>query len=417
MKERKTYLAFVIRLLCVFCLSCPASCVKEKNEPYEILKNRIVTLPPAFFLPVNLSPYGFLNPGLSPTKSGNTPGYLMPPLDSLLDWREAKQESSPDGLVYTQVPFRQNSSATQGALSKNRETLRNFVVPLKCFYIIFENCILNKTEEFIVTIIPSRLQMENDPGYDFLEKPDFDGIILYSTVQGEYLSTQFYSSGLIREGYLLKEDCDTVRKTYIGFYNTGTYRTKSVPVKTDTLDWVFVSAQGRYKHDLDFLIEDLKEQIGEQERPIPGGGGGETVPPPNPPQDMGYRLTITQKGCKQGEAAYRYEKGSLATLQAASPDKDCIFLCWTEAGLILSNQPALTLTMEKDRSLGVTYVSKDNPECYRLARLATDTTLMKQIQSLRKQTGNTKTEHAASERADGTYHTSKGGKRKYKYKF
>lgn len=406
--KNRTYLTYIWPLLV---LVITWSCAKyqdntgaEKNKtslPFRITER--------FTLPVNLSAYGFLNgtPGLS-TKSGNESKPYMPPVDSLIDWSKAKQKSYPDGIVYTQVPFKANETPPMGAIAGTQHELDRHIVPLKCFYIRMEECIRHSGQEYIVTIIPNITQLIHDPDYDFLDKPNFDGIILYAKTDGTYLFTKLYSGGIIQESRMLSEENESTDKTYIGFYNTALLKTKADPDIVDTLQWVYVTESKPSKPVIgpgSDRPETPLPQVSEIERPPLGGGG--------PPSGSGnphieYTLTVTQTGCQQRCATYRCEKDSEIKLQAMSPSPECIFLCWTEGGLPLSNHPVLTVTMTKERSLKVIYVSKDDPECYRLARFATDTTLMKQIQSLRKQTGNTGKEHAASERADGSYYTNKG---------
>lgn len=76
--------------------------------------------------------------------------------------------------------------------------------------------------------------------------------------------------------------------------------------------------------------------------------------------------------------------------------------------MLLSNRSSLSIKMDKDRSVSARYVSQADGGCYKLARFATDTTLMKEIEGIRRKTGNTHKEHSTSKRANGTYYKNEG---------
>ena len=411
MKKNITYRLHVLSILYVLFLLFAASCAKNQIDRSVIETRKIQKMiSEGFILPVDLSSYGFLNgPFIPLTKAGAASTSYMPPVDSLIDRMKAKQISYPDGIVYTQVPFKMNGLNVKGAFSGSRKTISNSIVPIKCFYIRMENCFKQSEEEYIVTMIPSAFQVTSDPDYDFLDKPNFDGIILYSQTDGTYLRTRIYSRGIIEEGRMLQEECEIADKTYIGFYNATNIRTKTEPIQEDTLITLYVTA-GRPPRP--YVMPDFPQYdiflppISEKEKPPLGG---EPIEPGNKPlADLECTLIVRQGGCSQQNNFWKCEKGSDIIIQASSPSPDCIFLCWVENDLLLSNRPSVSIKMDKDRSILARYVSQADGGCYRLAKFATDTMLMKQIENIRRQTSNTKKEHSTSKRADGTYYKNKG---------
>lgn len=406
MKKSPTCYSLVLHALCLFFFLLPASCAKNQTDRTcsETDRKLLKDGPDAFILPVNLSPYGFLNGAFPLTKGsdGDTP--YMPPVDSLIDRTKTKQISNLDGIVYTQVPFKSNETRCMSSFSGNLKTLGESVTPLKCFYISMENCFEQSEEEFIVTMIPSAFQVTSDPGYDFLDKPNYDGIILYSRTDGTYLRTRIYSRGLIEEGRMLSEESDMTDKTYIGFYQLVMLRTKTESIKEDSLISLYVTAG---KPPRPFIKRDHAHidiplpHVSEIERP-PVGGGDPADNGSSP--DMECTLVVRQGGCHQNTTVWKCEKGSSIIIKASSSSPECIFLCWTENDLLLSNRSSVSIKMDKDRSVSARYVSPADGGCYKLAQFATDTTLMKEIEGIRGKTGNTNKEHSTSKRANGTYY-------------
>ena len=412
MKKNTTFCSLVLHALCLFFLLFPASCAKNLTErPCSDTDSKLVRdTPDAFILPVDLSPYGFLNGAFIPlTKGGDGDTPYMPPVDSLIDRTKAKQISNLDGIVYTQAPFKSNGTRPMSSFSGNPETLGESVTPLKCFYIRMENCFEQSEEEFIVTMIPSAFQVTSDPGYDFLDKPNFDGIILYSRTDGTYLRTRIYSRGIIAEGCMLSQESGMTDKTYIGFYNLAMPETKTEPVREDSLISLYVTA-GRPPRPVikpDHPQIDIPlPHVYEIEKPEGGGGGGNTENKPLP--DLECTLIVRQGGCHQNTNVWKCEKGSEILIEASSSSPECIFLCWTENDMLLSNRSSLSIKMDKDRSVSARYVSPADGGCYKLARFATDTMLMKEIEGIRRKTRNTNKEHSTSKRANGTYYKNEG---------
>lgn len=410
-----TLLYIMAFFVCVYC-------TKDEHQTHTAADKEILSRNQsgAVMLPINLSEYNILNiaPGDAIQTKGAANNDFLFVADSLINWRKACQESSPNGIVYTQIPFKMNDSSILGALSFSEKNLKEAIVPIKCFYIIFEDCIQQLRAEYIVTMIPSKTQIAMRPDYDYLNKPNFDGIILYSSKEGNYVKIDMFTNGLIEQGRLLTpQESDTLHKTYIGFYTEALVRSKS-DFPMQYLDEIVVTGVKEPRELIipDFTTPDRKfEEVVKEVAPKPPGGG---TPPSSSNSKKEYTLTFIEGGCRsQLIKSERYSALSEVSLSAPAGSDNCIFLCWAENGFYLSNSTNLKVLMDKDKTILAQYVSKENKDCYNLARFANDTVLMKKITGVRGKTKQNNIEYGFSKKDDGGYveHKGKSGSLTFRY--
>lgn len=211
---------FLILACCISFIFSTVSCIKEEEKILPEDKTYTTVAADILRLPVNLSAYNLLtpNPGLWPQTKSEYDTTSALPVDSLINWNKALQISSEDGIVYTQIPFLLNESPTYAAIASSRELLQDSIARIKCFYIIFEDCFRNYRQEYIVTMIPTPDQLNKRPDYDFLNKPNFSGAIIYADSTGTYVENKIYQNGLILEAELLAKDSCSTEKFYLSFY-------------------------------------------------------------------------------------------------------------------------------------------------------------------------------------------------------
>ena len=113
-------------------------------------------------------------------------------LESLLNYSETKTVRYNGGIL-TQIPFKpyNASKAYFGPKadgdSKNAVTLKRFLI----FY---------GFNYFVVSMVTDREYMETHPDFDYIDKPDYTGAIIFSTLTGQMIKLQVYISGLTVPG-------------------------------------------------------------------------------------------------------------------------------------------------------------------------------------------------------------------------
>lgn len=124
---------------------------------------------------------------------------------------------SEDGYVYTQVPFKSNEEGIYGVCApKGAKNIKDSIVRIKCFYILLENYKKGERYEYLVTMIPSKQVETQGKDYDFLSKPNFTGLVIYSSLEGEYIREEIYENGAIFGGKMLKPGTDNKECTKSG---------------------------------------------------------------------------------------------------------------------------------------------------------------------------------------------------------
>lgn len=115
-------------------------------------------------------------------------------LEDLLDMNEIKSKEV-NGVEYIQIPFKQNAEGIMAVLHKDRNHYdEDDMVRVKKYYI--ETSSKVGRMHFVVTMIPKK-QYDKFNDYDFLTKPYYSGLVLFSTPEGKLIYTKKYSEGRI----------------------------------------------------------------------------------------------------------------------------------------------------------------------------------------------------------------------------
>ena len=124
-------------------------------------------------------------------------------LESLLDKTAAKEEPFKN-MVFQQIPFLQNEDdylvqVTDSTLEESGgySVLKKFLVN------VFQE---QETSSYVVTMATSAGYAYNHPDFDYLTMPNYTGIVIFSTLQGEITEARTYSDGLAEETFMLTRE-------------------------------------------------------------------------------------------------------------------------------------------------------------------------------------------------------------------
>ena len=115
-------------------------------------------------------------------------------LESLLDY-EAKRQIDFGESSMELIPFFQNNEEILAGLSDAPMEFINNPTCIKKYYIVSSNRDLSVS--FIVTMITGFDYSCSHPVFDFFDKPNYSGIILFSSLEGELVEARLYKGGLV----------------------------------------------------------------------------------------------------------------------------------------------------------------------------------------------------------------------------
>ncbi len=181
------------------------SCTKELfNKPDTEEYRSLPKIPDDFNvnMPVLLDKYNLLR-----TKSAANNNFSYFLHDSLLIKEETRVLLFDQNKIeFTQIPIR--TDTLYAAISNRIDMLSNSgsCFPLKSYYIKRINKEKNIQTEFIVTLIPKGKDHHAYQNTDFLEKPNFTGIVLYSRLNGKFFKIKNYKKGKITGSRIFTEE-------------------------------------------------------------------------------------------------------------------------------------------------------------------------------------------------------------------
>lgn len=127
-------------------------------------------------------------------------------LESLLD-RTRTEELDFKGCHITQVPFIEEESVFNVSLqdSVQLQINTNDITIVKKFLIEVIDTSKNKVSTFIAALIPSKTCLEKYgvDSFTYLEKGQFEGIAIYSNLDGAFRNVCFYGNGPVKLGELI----------------------------------------------------------------------------------------------------------------------------------------------------------------------------------------------------------------------
>lgn len=143
-------------------------------------------------------------------------------LGSLLDM-ESVSEVEANGQHFIQIPFKQNAEPILASVQDSLALVRDQAVRIKKYYVRMQ-C-ESGIYEYVATLVP---QFEYDaeyPEYDFLEKPNYSGVTLFSTLKGRLFEVRTYLDGRIIPAKLVSREeipaCGDMALQYVVLYGEG----------------------------------------------------------------------------------------------------------------------------------------------------------------------------------------------------
>ena len=122
------------------------------------------------------------------------------PLESLLDFDHVKT-SNQGKTTFIQTPFRPEEEDCLGVFHEGQAGIEE-AATIKKYYI--QSVQGNARRDYVVTLISEKDFATENPDYDFLDNPNFMGIIFFSDLSGRLISTRTYYYGRILDAKVLK---------------------------------------------------------------------------------------------------------------------------------------------------------------------------------------------------------------------
>jgi hypothetical protein len=353
-------------LLCLLS-SCAKDYYKSSQEDNKAYGSNGV-----FTLPVNLNKYNFLSTGGGTKASSSDTTYYIN-VDSLINWHKCREMIfAGDGYVYTQVPFKSNDEGMYGLCAPTgAKNMKDSIAKIKCYYILLENYKKGERYEYLVTMIPAKQMETQGRDYDFLSKPNFTGLVIYSSLKGEYIREEIYKNGVVYNGKLWSvEEYRNVRKT------------KDVVVNGGVLDATIVTADREGKFSGNNKLQDwinanrgltynfiTKNTVTEDDKHPSGGGSRAQTPTPH----SKYYVAYSYSSCSGiGSGGDSVSRGTTWISHHPADDKgeDCKFLYWSGGVKDKYSRIAIIPEVNSDYALQAVYISrKDDPNCFIISYL------------------------------------------------
>ena len=402
--------AAVILSLCIYaCKDYIETPVIAEESAKGIFKSKGI-------LPINLDKFNIL--ANNETKSSFTDTVTFSLDSSMLNWGKASQVNRDNGLVFTQIPFSFNDSSVFAAISDDMETLDEYKVSLKSFYIKAEDCFNNVQIDYIVTMVPTREYQVHNVEYDFLNMQGYSGIVFYSDTIGRVFKINALKDGIINRVSLSKET-EIDNPKYVGFYSNDRTITKSDqdPVFDggELLTIVIYADSQNTGGYGDIIIigktpesdnqgEKPEEVIGHTDKLVLGGGTDTTA------LQNEYTLSVKFKGCcGESEQIIVAPIGNSISVTAKDFSSDtCIFMYWEGPNDILSNNRSISLTLSCNTTITAYYMGKSKGACFELAKIASDATMKANMKAIIDSTHLDSIEHGYMMRSDGSKLYGKG---------
>lgn len=207
MKRHSIAVVMTVALAAFCIISCS---IAEVSQPFRkkdgtVDLSRITVSEDRLGLFADLSDYNRVgNPG---TRSPSGETYR---LSDLVDESMTKTTES-GGMTFKQVPFRQNEEGLLASIHKGTAiTIDSCSVVKK--YLIIATGEDGNTTMYVVALVAEAGDAHSG-SCDFLNKPNFSGICLFSTLSGDHAVLKRYISGLVCRTVLLDSDSETNEDT------------------------------------------------------------------------------------------------------------------------------------------------------------------------------------------------------------
>ena len=112
------------------------------------------------------------------------------PLESVLD-RMRQRKAVFRGASVVQIPFSEGYSLQKAYYGRNREGDPAEAAVMKRFLVVGQEGMS------VVTLVTDSGYARSHPGFDYFDRPDYTGAVIFSTVSGELMKVQAYDGGRV----------------------------------------------------------------------------------------------------------------------------------------------------------------------------------------------------------------------------
>ena len=270
----------IVIIILVFCFLF-SGCTREDDIDLLVVSQNSNLSPKRSIIPIKLSRFSFKpKPETKSSLTSDTSQIFC--LDSLIDQTNPRQiffEKS--GWNYCQIPFIYNETGVFAAVGAKSENIKDSLVKIKSFFLQVNNINNNKASEYIVTLLPTKHYSLVNPDYDYIDKPSFSGVILYSDKIGNLLRTEYLKDGIINHCYLKEASGFNTKaiKTKSQIYTctscgADTYEADQICIVCKALDLNSIVILGDGIDWNNYISMLLLNLAGELDYIAPPGGGG-----------------------------------------------------------------------------------------------------------------------------------------------
>ena len=312
---------FLIYSFCMVLSLMLFFCTREDNIGFLGHNKNKINLSGKGVLPVRLSMFDHNFQTKSFEQISDSSSFSLDSLITFDGFRQVFYDKS--GWTYEEFPFKSNTGGLYGALLQDLNNIEDSLVNVKCYFMrvyrLGDSPILS---EYVVTMIPTKTYSIENPNYDYITKPSFSGVILYSDRMGNFIKSEYLLSGLIKGCTLAVRD--SIFSKSASAY--GTIKTKSAEVNkcpdcdqeldSDGICWnclgfnlseiIITGIADDYLRNFIWLkihglnLSEMDYQTGNYDGggipDDPGYGGGYVEN-----GDTYYLLTVLAGGCQQGQ--------------------------------------------------------------------------------------------------------------------
>ena len=191
---------FAKRLLLPVVLLLAAACGKDPLGPTGLPEQVRDIRIPASQVPLfgNLSDYELI-----PDASGTRSDGPSVTLESLLDASGTRTLRFGD-IDFTQTPFLQNREEVMAGYGEDLSPDIGTATAVRKY--LLETVQEGVRQRYVATMVATAEYAGKHPMFDYLDMPDFTGVVLLSTPEGRVFRAETYRNGLVREAELLRKD-------------------------------------------------------------------------------------------------------------------------------------------------------------------------------------------------------------------
>ena len=395
-RKRNYYIVLLITI--VFLTNCSKEDKVDMKERHSASFHTSDITNSLIKLPVNLSKYN-VNAKVK-TKSGVAPDTSFAIcIDSIVDYTKIRQVYFEESKwIYCQYPLKSNETGIYAAVGAEHKHISDSLVKTKSFFLQVGNSNPGRLSEYIVTMIPTKKHSESFPDFDYLDKPSFSGVILYSDKAGVLLRTEYLQNGIIKRCALkenttaLTQGLKTKSFHYCSKCGTATHEADGICIvcKPLNLNSIVITGDGDNIDWWNYIRVILQDALDNEDYTEDGGGGNDNKQYGGrkiEDADTKVLITCNAGGCYNAPlTSYPVTKGSdfSYTAPMRSENKSCWFKQWKGDFSLqkasVNGRLIQISSVTSPQTFTAEYVS--NTDCSKIAELLQDERIGKVLYAL-----------------------------------